>query len=529
MCRVLILNLSDQFKFQKINHFAMATDKQNVLFIISDQHRYDHMGCSGNSVVKTPILDKFSSESVHFTEAFSCGAMCMPTRASLMTGLYPNTHGVRSNGMILSEKIPTLTDTLVKHGYYTAAFGKLHLQYNVAPWFDGFPSAESFLGWTSQPERMPVHDNFPIPYYGFQEVEMCLGHGACLTGHYLNWLEERAPHLAGNMRERWRDMDNFFGVFTEHKIPAKLYSSAYVAERTIAFLERHAQGEYGDTPFYLHCGFPDPHQPCFPPGKYRTMYKEKDMELPPNFNNLENLRDHPYLGQFINVMPGAMLRETTEEEVKKFIAYTYGIVTLMDLHIGEILKAIDRLGYRDNTITIYTSDHGDLMGEHGMLFKGPSHGMGVFHIPMIWRVPDCKPAVSEALITQVDYPVTLMNMVGIKKRQLPEMQGMNMLPVLQSPNDSSVEPRNCVLIENDEEVGRLNVRLRHLVTKEYKLTMYEGYPHHGDLFDRKSDPYEMNNLWYDKKLKDLRFQLVNQLFQECLKNQSRLPKRIAGT
>lgn len=507
----------------------MATDKQNVLFMISDQHRYDHMGCSGNKIVQTPNLDYLSSESVHFTEAFSCGAMCMPTRASLMTGLYPNAHGVRSNGMILSEQIPTLTETLVKHGYYTAAFGKLHLQYNVAPWFDGFPSAESFLGWTSQPDGMPVRENFPIPYYGFQEVEMCLGHGACLTGHYLDWLEERAPHLVDNMRERWKDMDNFFAVFTDHEIPVELYSSAYVAERTIAFLERHARGEYDDKPFYLHCGFPDPHQPVWPPGKYRRMYKQKDMELPPNFYNLKNLRDHPYLGQFINVMPGAMLRETTEKETRKFIAYTYGIITLMDHYIGAVLDAVDRLGYRDNTITVYTSDHGDLMGEHGMLFKGPSHGMGVFHIPMLWRVPGHTPAKTNAMITQVDYPVTLLNMLGVKKRKQPEMQGIDMRSVLQSPNDFSAELRDCVLIENDEEVGRLNVRLRHLITKDYKLTVYEGYPDHADLFDRKSDPYEMKNLWYDKKFKDLRFKLLNQLFQECLKNQSRSPKRIAGT
>jgi hypothetical protein len=120
-------------------------------------------------------------------------------------------------------------------------------------------------------------------------------------------------------------------------------------------------------------------------------------------------------------------------------------------------------------------------------------------------------------------------MLGVKKRKQPEMQGYDMRSVLEAPNDSSVEPRDCVLIENDEEVGRLNVRLRHLITKEHKLTMYEGYPEYGDLFDRKKDPYEMNNLWFDENLKELRFKLVNQLLQECLKNQSRLPKRIAGT
>ncbi|MBN2154841.1 MAG: sulfatase-like hydrolase/transferase [Candidatus Lokiarchaeota archaeon] len=507
----------------------MVTDKKNVLFIISDQHRYDHMGCSGNSVIQTPYLDKFSQEGIHFSEAFCNSPMCMPSRASLLTGLYPNVHGVRSNGMILSEKIPTLTEILVKEGYQTAAIGKLHHQYNVAPWFAGFPSAESFNGWVFDPIGMPVRENFPLPYYGYQEVETCLGHGATLCGHYLDWLENRAPHLAENMRERWKDMGNFFSVFTDHEIPVELYSSAYVAERTIAFLERHANGEYGDKPFYLHCGFPDPHQPVWPPGKYRTMYKQKDMELPPNFHNIENLRDHRYLGQYINVMPGAMLRESTEKETKKFIAYTYGILSLMDYHIGEILNAVNRLGYHHNTITIYTSDHGDLMGEHGMLFKGPSHGMGVFHIPMIWRIPDLQPAKTNALIAQVDYPITILNLLGINRRKRPDMQGIDMTAVLENPTDPSIDPRNSVLIENDEEVGRLYVRLRHLITKDHKLTMYEGHPGYGDLFNRKKDPWELHNLWNEEKYKELRFQMVTQLLQECLKAQSRLPKRLAGT
>ena len=120
-------------------------------------------------------------------------------------------------------------------------------------------------------------------------------------------------------------------------------------------------------------------------------------------------------------------------------------------------------------------------------------------------------------------------MLDIKKRRQPEMQGLDMTPVLESPKDTSLEPRKSVLIENDEEVGKLYVRLRHHITKEHKLTIYEGHPEYADLFDRKQDPHEMNNLWFDKDKKDLRFQLVNDLFQECLKVQSRLPKRIAGT
>ena len=502
----------------------------NVLFIISDQHRYDHMGCSGNRILQTPNLDRLSSEGVHFTNAFCTNPMCMPNRATLLTGLYPNVHGIRSNGMNLSEDIPTITQTLVKRGWRTASFGKLHHQFNVAPYKTYYKSAELFQDWVfPKDDNRPVRENFPIPYYGYQEVETVLGHGACLCGHYLDWLEERSPKHAEAMVERWKDIDNFFAVFTEHDLPVELYSSAYVADRTKAFLERHANGDYGEKPFYVHCSFPDPHQPVWPMGKYRDMYNPDDVELPKSFSNLENLRKHPYLAPYINVMPGAMLRESTEEEAKQFIAYTYGIVSLIDDSVGQILAALEKLGYADNTIVVYTSDHGDLMGEQGMLFKGPSAYNGVFQIPMIWRVPGLtKPAVTDALMSSIDYPKTILNLLGIKQsRQPPNMQGYDMTSVLKEPENIEKQPRDCCLIENDEEVGPLYVRLRHLITKDYKLTVYEGHKEYGDLFDRKNDRDELNNLWFDEP--EVRFNMVNRLLHECLTVQSRFPERIGGT
>lgn len=503
----------------------------NVLFIITDQHRADHMSCSGNKVLQTPNLDRLASEGVRFTNAFCTNPMCMPNRTTMLTGLYPNVHGVRSNGMILSKDVPTITQTLVDRGWHTAAFGKLHYQFNTPPYRIHDHSAESFGDWVFPKEEWrPVRENFPIPYYGYQEIETVIGHGACLTGHYLDWLEERAPDLAESMRTRWKDIDNFFTVFTEHEIPIELYSSAYVTERTIAFLERHANGDY-DKPFYVHCSFPDPHQPVWPPGKYRDMYKPEDVKLPKSFKNLENLRNHPYLAPYINVMPGAMLRETTEEEARKFIAYTYGTVALLDYSIGQILASLEKLGYADNTIVVYTSDHGDLMGDHGMLFKGPSPFNGVFHIPMIWKVPGVtKPAVTDALISSIDIPKTILNLLNIRERQHPpDMQGYDMTPILKEPKNKI---RDCCLIVEDEEVGPLGplyVRLRHLIIEKYKLSVYEGLRDHGDLFDRKNDPDELKNLWYDESSKDIRFELTNKLLQECLKVQTRYPKRLGGT
>jgi uncharacterized sulfatase len=230
-------------------------------------------------------------------------------------------------------------------------------------------------------------------------------------------------------------------------------------------------------------------------------------------------------------MPGAMLRETTEEEAKKFIAYTYGTLSLIDDNLGQILAALEKLGFAENTIVVYTSDHGELMAEHGMLFKGPSAYMGVFHIPMIWKVPDLtKVGITDALMSSIDYPKTLLKLLNVKEHQQPpNMQGYDMTPVLKEPENIEIQPRDCCLIENDEEIGILNIRLRHLITKDYKLTIYKGLENYGDLFDRKNDPLELNNLWDNQKLRDKRFHLVNRLLHETLNAQTIYPERIAGT
>ncbi|MBD3214230.1 MAG: sulfatase-like hydrolase/transferase [Candidatus Lokiarchaeota archaeon] len=512
------------------------SEKYNVLFIISDQHRADHLSCAGNEVLKTPNLDKLASQGVRFTNAFCTNPMCMPNRATLLTGLYPNAHGVRSNGMIMSRDIPTITDTLVDKGWHTAAFGKLHHQFNTPPYRIEDKSAESFHDWVFPKKgEYPVRENFPIPYYGYQEVETVIGHGPCLTGHYMNWLEERSSELAESMRERWDDIDNFFSVFCEHDLPTDLYSTKYVEERTIAFLERHARGEYGDKPFYVHCSFPDPHQPVCPPGKYRELYNPDDVSLPDNFDDIENLHKHPFLAPYLNVFPGAMLRETNEKEVKQFIAWTYGTIALIDHSIGQILASLDKLGYADNTIVIYTSDHGDLMGEHGLLFKGPAPFEGVFNIPLIFRAPEIKTNVTtDALIASIDLPKTILSMLDIRERyHPPDIQGKDYTEVLRNP---SKEVKDSILIENDEEVGPkgpLYVRLRHLITKHYKLTVYEdkdkNLEDYGDLFNRKEDPEELNNLWFKDDIESLKLRLVNKMLHKSLQAQSRFPKRIAGT
>lgn len=507
--------------------------KLNVLFIITDQQRADHLSCYGNNVLKTPNLDSLASEGIRFTNAFCNNPICMPNRATLLTGLYPNIHGVRSNGINLPLNVPTITQTLQKMGYRTRAIGKLHLQFWGPPYKRKFKSAECWGDWMAdEVGSNHVRENFPLPYYGFDEVELVTGHGNFLSGHYLfDWLAERAPQYIEPMKERFRVINNFQLLYCETDLTEEVYSTTYVKERTIAFLERYANHDYGEKPFFLFCSFPDPHHPVCPPGRYKDMYSPQNVEIPPSFDDIKNLNTHPFLGYNLPLFRGSFLRESTKEEVKKFIALTYGSIAMIDDAIGQILASIDKLNLSDTTMIIFTSDHGDLMGDHGLLLKGPAPFIGVLRVPLIWKVPGITQSgsISNSLVSSVDIPKTILNLLDIPERYHPsKMQGFDITPIIENPNNKI---RDYCLIMEDEELGPkgpLYCRLNHIITEDYKLTVYEGIKGYGDLFDRKNDPYELNNLWYNENYKDVKINLLDNLIQETLTIQSRYPERVTG-
>ncbi|MBY8984785.1 MAG: sulfatase-like hydrolase/transferase [Candidatus Lokiarchaeota archaeon] len=504
------------------------SDRMNVLFIITDQHRSDHMSCAGNTTLKTPNLDKLASEGVRFTSAYVANPICMPNRASIFTGLYPNMHGVRTAGMNLPEEVPTFTETLLNNGYHTIAIGKIHLQFSTRRLVDSARSAESAGHWLSEKYHDKMKENLPLPYYGFKEVNLVVGHGDICSGHYFDWLEEKSPEYLPIIREKSK---GFFGKMSYRtEIPEELFPTSYINEQAINFLEEYSNGKYGDNPFFLNVSYPDPHHPVCPPGKYYDMYKPKDIKLPQSFKDIDNVKKHPFLGKNLDnpFVRGMILRITNEEEAKDFIAATYGSVVMIDNSIGQILTALEKFGLSDNTMVIYTSDHGDLMGDHGMILKGPCPFNGILNVPFIWKVPGVtKPAITDSLASSIDISKTILNLLNIpKETQPPDMQGDDLTPILTDPSE---KVRDFCLVEHDEEIEqfKLKIRLRHLITDEYKLTIYNRLPGYGDLFNRKKDPNELHNLWFDENYKEIRHTLVEKLLHENLNAQSRYPKRLA--
>jgi len=502
----------------------------NVLFIITDAQRADHLGCAGNPDIKTPNVDLLASEGVRFTNMYCANPMCMPNRATIFTGKYPSIHGVRCNGINLNPKIPTFTQTLHEVGYHTCSMGKIHLNWYGTPWSRKNYSHEQLIVsiYTPKDKRRPI----PVPYYGFEEYNLTLAHGDAVGGNYLDWIEEKAPDYLELIKSRATKL--FDQILHDSPIPEDIYHTNYVTESTTSFLKRYSEGQYGDKPFFLHCSFADPHHPVCPPGKYRDMYDPNKIQISPTINDINKLYSHKVLRNYINIYPRVRLRETTEVELRKFQAYTYGVLSLIDHGVGQILAALNTLGLEKNTMVIFTSDHGDLMGDQGLLFKGPAHYQGLIKIPLIWKIPNLTKAgtISNSLASSIDLPTTILNLLGVKpKFQPPEMQGYDLTPILMDP---SVKVRDHCIIEEDEDAHKAtkqdqykNIRVRTIVTEDYRITVYQGYADEGDLFDLKNDPLEQRNLWHAKNYGEVKKKLLTKMFHEILNLQDRLPKKQA--
>lgn len=502
----------------------MLMSKQpNFLLIITDQQRADHLGCYGNSVVQTPNIDGLAAAGARFDRFYVATPICMPNRATLMTGRMPSLHGARQNGVPLSLRATTFVDVLRAAGYETVLVGKCHLQsINGTPPVIGMPQSNSNRipppehlreaaksinerdrydqelpsTWERDPEFEPVG-----PYYGFNHVELAIGHGDKAVGHYERWLKARHSHseslrgaknqLPGNgyiAPQAWRT-----------RMPEELYPTTFVAERTIDYLETYSRSNQSQ-PFFIQCSFPDPHHPFTPPGKYWEMYDPQSISLPSSFNSgerpipphLQKLYEERELNK--SNREGHRTFAISAREAREAIALTYGMITMIDDAIGRIFARLVALGLESNTVIVFTTDHGDFMGDHQLLLKGALHYRGLVRVPFIWRDPSAvkKNIVNSGLCGTLDIATTVLDRAGLAAYN--GIQGRSMLPAL----EGGATGHDSLLIEEHQRRGYMglenNFRARSLITEKQRLTLYEGVEW-GELYDLVNDPDESNNLW----------------------------------
>jgi len=509
--------------------------RPNVLFLMTDQHRLDHTGFGGNDVVTTPNLDGLAARSVSFTNAFANNPICMPNRATILTGRMPSVHGTRYNGISLDWNAATFVRELRRVGYRTGLVGKAHFQNmgNGKPMIDllrqSWPergAIEPHLpdGWDlleNEDRYRQGEVEFPEDFYGFEDVNLAVGHADVVSGHYLRWLLDQGVDPATHQGPQpGRPGDPHWWQLWQSSLPPDLHPTGYIGAQACRWLEEAASA---NAPFFLQCSFPDPHHPFAPPDPYWSMYDPADMELPPTFDD-PHLTSVPHLRQWrdgrgddpplIPVIPFA----PTETLYRHAAAKEYGSITFLDETIGSVLKTLERTGLADNTIVVFTSDHAEMFGDHGLMLKGAMHYRPALRVPLLIALPPPSsptagsPVTCSSLVGSIDLARTLLELTGVAPFE--GMDGMSLTPLLDDPTMSL---RHQLLVEEDEPfdlaMTGAPLRMRTLLTPEARLTTYVG-TERGELFDLTGDPDELRNSFEDPNYRRLRGDLFERLAGE---------------
>ncbi len=474
---------------------GIGARKPNVLFIMTDTQRRDDMGAFGNPAIKTPHLDSLARGGVMFRNCYTPCPACMPARATVFTGRFPMAHRVWSNGVPLPEDEITLAQVFLENGYRTGGAGKFHF-------LPHFPYRENPL---------PLMETHPEPFYGFEEFH--LGEDGRSGEHYV-WMKENHP--------RYADLP-------DNRIPVELHNSMWSANHTIHFIEKCARE---DTPFFAFCSFVDPHQAYNPPPPYDAMYRQEDMPLPLRKEG-ELDRMTPPVRKIIEGLTdnnNNVLRHRTQH---------YGEMSLIDDAVGRILRTLDDLKIRENTIIAFVADHGDMLGDHFLFWKGIFHYPECSNVPLFfnWKGHILGGRSIDGLMQQVDVMPTVLDLAGLT---MPfGVQGKSMKSLLTA--DTADTGYDSVYVESSgsgqhhpEYIGPNEETLRGrrgnpsdvltIRTFEWRLTAYMGKPY-GELYDLKNDPHEFVNRWDDVSLKDRKGELMALLLERLNTTRDPLPMK----
>lgn len=475
--------------------------KPNIVVIQCDQLRYDGLGCNGNPFAVTPNLDRFAASATQFRRHFAACPVCMPSRASLFTGRYPSGHGLWHNGVALPRQeyvrfdpatsgvaersherqiishIPTLPDILGEAGYETRAIGKLHLTPTGSDPYYGYEESRS--RWES---GAPV--NWHGPYYGFQHVDLTIGHGEETVGHYRQWLESAYPEVAGALQLGEHRTDLEFSELPQlyrSVIPVEAHHSTWIAAKAKEFLNDHRDS---DNPFFLYLGFPDPHHPFTPPADLADQFSTHQTLAPAT--RTEETHTKPSI--FANLVEGPNQRLSTRrlrpECVTRIRQYTDAMIHLIDRSVGTVLEALNKTGLDDNTIVVFTSDHGDFLGDHELILKDTICANALVHVPLILRAPGWHlPRETSVPVSNVDVLPTLCALADVEAPK--DVHGENVAAAIHQDPDRTVLVYGYQHEAKHHNFSALDSRFRFTV-----------YPNTGEreLYDHMADPAELVNI-----------------------------------
>lgn len=485
--------LSVLFLIASSSVFSEVKEKHsNVLFIMTDQQRWDALGYAGNSEIKTPNIDRLAKEGVYFQNAYSSCPVCVPARSVILTGRTIFNVKVLGNNDIDNEDIPnvpTFDQILADNGYHTEYYGKWHVPYqfaskyknvvkttgkskltNVPSTVDGFRKYLDELGVPARDananeviDKMSLRPYVPLPVdgrYGIQNQEISTADNGKK--------KDNRPEASQAQN---------FGIFNG---PADGSLAAYEGHEALEALKKMNP----DKPFSLTCSFGPPHPPFVVPKQYADLYNPADLSVPLSIN--DDLQNAPY--QRNNT--AFDLRYTDSQMMQQMKQVYYAMVTQVDEWVGKLLDELDRKGLSENTLVVFVSDHGEMMGDHGLNSKMKMYE-GSAHIPMIMRYPAKITAGTKvaAPVSHHDIFATILDYTGMK---IPENDGRSLKTLI----DGKPDPVDYAV----SVWGALNNGGPFMIRKgDWKMIVYlqmsdKTQKTVSALYNLKTDPQEMNNL-----------------------------------
>ncbi len=429
-------------------------NKPNLLIIQTDQQSWWTLSCYGGAVIKTPHIDALADKGVLFSNFFTNSAVCTPSRGCLVTGRYPTSHGAYTNNLPLNRDEITFAEVLKREGYKTGFVGKWHL--------DGYRKP----GWI-HPERG----------MGFDRVQYMFN-----RGHWKKIEDSKANKKDDPVVSPYSEIGD-----------SETYTTDYLTNKTLAFLN-----EPSDEPFCFMLSLPDPHSPVTVRDPYNSLIDPSEIELPKTFNPTD-LPDWAIEGQKSSQF--GLNEENREEKLKKFLASYYGEVKLIDDSVGRIVQGLKDNGQYENTLIVFTTDHGEYAGEHGLQHKNLLYETA-YRIPMIFHWPKGleKSQKIEEIVSTVDFQPTILNLMGysISGRE----EGCDASPLIRN---EKLDWDNVSFLHHNTH------NMAGIFTPEFELAFVKD----GDaiLFDRINDPLQEKNLFKESNYKETVEVLKNRIIE----------------
>jgi arylsulfatase len=448
--------------------------RPNILWICTDQQRFDTIGALGNPYIHTPHIDRLVRSGVAFRHAFSQSTICTPSRASFLTGLYPSSvHGCTNGNDYWADAAPLVTKLLADAGYDCGLAGKLHL-----------------AGAQGRTEPRPAEDGYRVFHWSHHpQDDWEQGHA------YADWVRSQGEVLA----ELYKHPED---------IPPYLHQTTWCADRAIDFIK-----EQREQPWLMSVNTFDPHAPFDPPQVYLDRYDPSSLPGP-----LFRSGDIASQARLAGIDFQTSAREPESFHARAIQAAYYAMIELIDENVGRMLMALEGTGQLENTVVVFTSDHGEALGDHGLLLKGCRFYEGLVRVPLIFSWPGHfrSGLVSDALVELTDITPTLLEICGLPWPE--RMQGRSLLPLLTGAANLH-QHRDFVRSEyyralNPDVPGRHDFDGTYATMirdARYKLVVYHGHEI-GELFDLRTDPWEFRNLWDDPDYADVRFDLMKKSF-----------------